>query len=550
MKKELKQDIESVLKTEQVQKIYNTFVDTNENLTKNFKTSQTKRLKKYDKDKTMFCYSRVSSDIQLEGTSLTQQKQFGEELSKKLGFDCIQYDEGSKSSNHEEIHKRPKLFELYNLVGQKKIKHLFVSDLSRLSRTTTISMMFQIQLYKNKVKLYTMKGEYDFENSEDKLLFGILSLFSQYDNEIRRTRSILGKIHRLKENKWVGGTINFGYDVVDRKVVVNEEQSKHVKKIFWMYDNHYSTKEIQTYLMRKGVKTNKNNTLFSTESIMNILKNEIYIGRRTTVIDNQVIHSKNKSIVSSDVFYRCSSRVKSILSRRNQNNKTENFYLLRHLLFCKRCNNIMCGRMVKRNGKVSENFYYCSQSSYRWKGLKQKEHKCDLKRSVNINQTDLLVWDTVCDVFENSFVLKEKMKQDTLNTKETNSKSISNKIRSLRNKLSNVDRVITQLRENSYKVETDFYTCKITKERMLELTTEIEKEIDKRMKVQNGITTEIEMLSSDKNWIDWIKKYENQTERLRSLTDKRKQKKHLDEFIEKIYVDYDEDNKGLLLLTV
>ena len=50
MKKELKQDIESVLKTEQVQKIYNTFVDTNENLTKNFKTSQTKRLKKYDKD--------------------------------------------------------------------------------------------------------------------------------------------------------------------------------------------------------------------------------------------------------------------------------------------------------------------------------------------------------------------------------------------------------------------------------------------------------------------------------------------------------------------
>ena len=115
MKKELKQDIESVLKTEQVQKIYNTFVDTNENLTKNFKTSQTKRLKKYDKDETMFCYSRVSSDIQLEGTSLTQQKQFGEELSKKLGFDCIQYDEGSKSSNHEEI---PNVNN-FNVVGTK-----------------------------------------------------------------------------------------------------------------------------------------------------------------------------------------------------------------------------------------------------------------------------------------------------------------------------------------------------------------------------------------------------------------------------------------------
>ena len=546
MKKELTKELEQTLKDDKVRKIYDTFVETNVSITENFKTKKsTSTLSKYDVDKTLFIYSRVSTDEQLSGTSLDEQISSGKSLSEKLGFDYKLYNEGSKSSNHEEIHKREKLLELYNLIGKKKVKHLYVSDISRLSRTTPISMMFQIQMYKNKVKFYTRKGEFDFENEQDKLLFGILNLFSQYDNEIRRTRSILGKIYRLRENKFVGGLINFGYKVVDRKIVVDEEESKYVKKMFQMYDNYKSTKEIQDYLIRNNVKTRRQNSIFSTESIMNILKNEIYIGRRRTVIDNQVIHTRNKSIVSVDIFYRVRNRVHQILERRNQNNKTSNFYLLRHLLYCKKCGNILCGRMIKRNGVISENFYYCSQSNYRYKRTKKSESqkRCDLKKSVNIQQTDKLVWNVVCDVFENSHLLREEMKRDSMNQKLDNSKSLSNKIRTLRNRLTKVDSLITQLQENSYKVENDFYSCKITKERMMSIQSDILKEIEKQETISNGIKTEIEMLSSDKTWIDWLKKYQDKTDTLRKLTDKKKQKKHLDEFIERIDVDYDDVSK-------
>ena len=71
----------------------------------------------------------------------------------------------------------------------------------------------------------------------------------------------------------------------------------------------------------------------------------------------------------------------------------------------------------------------------------------------------------------------------------------------------------------------------------------VEELLSEHKKYTDKINTHTKNIKEDKNWIDWIKKYENQAERLRSLTDKRKQKKHLDEFIEKIYVDYDEDNK-------
>lgn len=528
----------------QVQKILDNFVEQTEQID-NHKTVQNRTLSNYDLDKTLFIYCRVSSQIQSEGTSLETQIIDGENLSEKLGFDKIIYNEGSKSSNHEEIHKRQKLFELYDLIKKQKVKHLYVFDLSRLSRTSTISHMIQIQLYKNNVKLYTSKGEYDFENSEDKLMFTIISSFNQYENDIRRTKSILGKIHKLQNNKWVGGTINFGFDVRDSKIVENKDESKHVRKMFKMYDENYSTKEIQSYLIREGVKTKKNNSVFSTESINNILKNEIYIGRRTTIIDSTEINTTNISLVKYDVFNRVRKRIVDSLSRRNQNNKTTNFYLLRHLLYCNKCKNIMCGTMKKRNGIISENFYYCSQSMYRFKRTKKSmnEDKCTLKKSVNIQQTDKVVWETICDLFENSHLLKQSIKDETLLIKSENTKSIGYEVRKLRRKISDIDTVINSLNENIYKIESDFYTIKITKERMMKLITDIEIEIDKRRKEQDKIITQIQVLTNEKTWINWIKKYKDKTDYLRSITDKRKQLKHINEFVERIYVDYDEDSK-------
>ncbi len=88
---------------------------------------------------------------------------------------------------------------------------------------------------------------------------------------------------------------------------------------------------------------------------------------------------------------------------------------------------------------------------------------------------------------------------------------------------------------------------KKTKQQMLDITTSILDEVDRMERVQNGIVSEIEMLSSDKNWVDWINKYSKRVNYLRSITDKKKQRKHLDEFIERIDVDYDDVNKEHLL---
>ena len=80
-------------------------------------------------------YTRVSSAIQEEGTSLETQKELGIKKSKELGMKYQIWNEGAASSHHENLKNRPKISELLLEIEQGNIKHLFVYNNDRLSRT-------------------------------------------------------------------------------------------------------------------------------------------------------------------------------------------------------------------------------------------------------------------------------------------------------------------------------------------------------------------------------------------------------------------------------
>ena len=57
--------------------------------------------------KTLHIYTRVSTQAQVnEGTSLTTQHQLGKKKAKQLKFEPCHWDEGGKSSHHEDINGR------------------------------------------------------------------------------------------------------------------------------------------------------------------------------------------------------------------------------------------------------------------------------------------------------------------------------------------------------------------------------------------------------------------------------------------------------------
>lgn len=138
--------------------------------------------------------------------------------------------------------------------------------------------MIRFKLLEHGVTLHTPSGKMDLKNPIDDLLIGILSEISSYDNKVRTERSRLGKLNRIKQGFWLGGPPPYGYKVVDKKLVVNEEESKWVEFIFEQYRDGQPIREIRMSLMENGVHTRRNNPTWSFGSITQLFHNTHFSG--------------------------------------------------------------------------------------------------------------------------------------------------------------------------------------------------------------------------------------------------------------------------------
>ena len=138
---------------------------------------------------TLHIYTRISSKSQLDGTSLETQKELGIKKSKDLGMKTKLWNEGAKSSHHEDLLNRPTMVEVLNEIEKGAIKHLFVYNNDRLSRNEHTQYVIKNAITKNDVILYTKDGTYDLNNPTDKLMKSLLDGVAEYDNAIRAERS-------------------------------------------------------------------------------------------------------------------------------------------------------------------------------------------------------------------------------------------------------------------------------------------------------------------------------------------------------------------------
>ena len=80
-------------------------------------------------------YKRVSSNIQeSDGTSLDTQHEVATELASKLNLKPVYHNEGARSSNHEDIDKRPVFAKLLYEASQGKVSNMWCWEVDRMAR--------------------------------------------------------------------------------------------------------------------------------------------------------------------------------------------------------------------------------------------------------------------------------------------------------------------------------------------------------------------------------------------------------------------------------
>jgi DNA invertase Pin-like site-specific DNA recombinase len=467
-------------------------------------------------DKTLHIYTRVSTAIQAdEGMSLDFQAEIGVKRAKDLGFKHVLWNEGGKSSNHEEIDKRPILSQVYNKILSGEIKHLFVYDQSRLSRNDGVSSAFRVACNRNGVTLYTKDGTYDLSNSTDQFMKKIMDAVAELDNAQRAERSRLGKLARVKQGHWLGGPPPFGYSVEKKHLVVNKDEAEWVKRIFTEYANQTPSIDIKVLLDSNGVKPRRGGKGWALGSIQALLRNTHYLGywEYNDKRSGESVRVECPRILPSALWKKVEATKNRNKAKRATENPQKHFYMLTGVIRCAHCGNLMSG---ETRSNVGKQVYYCPKKLRDWGKTKiadedkwKRGRVCQMTRSLNLPETDEVVWSAVIDVMSKSVILKEQVKSKTIE-EFGKARLDDSQLNAAKLKIKALQKQITKLNEALALVETNRILERVSAEQYPLIKANI---TDERTSVEAEIEQlqdEIDGVARHKKWVDWVGTFQKQ----------------------------------------
>lgn len=505
-------------------------------------------------------YTRVSSRKQEDdGTSIDYQIKIGKSISKKLGMKVEVYNEGGKSSWESNINTRPELVRLLKDIESKKILNVWGWNMDRIGRNSDSWWTILKVLVGWRVNLYIGENvkPYDFKSPTDRLVVGILSLITTYDNELRRVRMTFGKMESLKRGQtFIGGTTPFGYRVDENKnLMKHPSESKMVKKMFEMYRDGHNTTDIQMMLDSSEFKPRRSKVGWNLGTIQKILGNDIYRGlqewlwKEKNPDGSEVVIEKisinTPRIVSDDLFY----KTKKLRGRRSGHNQYDTDYhsLLKGFLYCSHCGYRMNHRMKT---KEVNDYYYCVYMERSW--LKRDKSKftpyertgdsCDMKKSLIMEQSDELVWNKFLHIFSESTWVKEEFKKRGLSPKGKLDNEVKKTLKFNRNKISLLRRKQDNLNEQLVSVELKRMNKDFTKPVYEGLVSNLGETLNSVSIEIQQILEENDDLERRNNWIDWIGKMNKEIDEMKDWNFEEKREK-LEQFIKRIDVSYNDNTR-------
>ena len=234
--------------------------------------------RKENKKYNVAAYARVSTGSDEQKDSFVNQKKYYESKIKSnpdYNFVGVFADEAISGTTD----KRPDFQRMISLAEHNKIDIIYTKSISRFSRNVA-DLFHYCELLKDfGVNLIFEEDNIELLNSSGTLLLTILGAVAQMEVENTSEHVNWTLQKKMESGELVGQANALGYDIVDGKLVVNEEEAEIVRYIFRRYLDGIGASRIAKELERMGAKTKRNNTKWHDTTVMGIIKNEKYTGR-------------------------------------------------------------------------------------------------------------------------------------------------------------------------------------------------------------------------------------------------------------------------------
>ena len=184
-------------------------------------------------------YTRKSSEEGLEQSfnSLDAQREACEAYilsQRQEGWRVVEtpYDDGGYSGGSME---RPALKQLLADIDARKVDAVVVYKVDRLTRSLADFAKIVQVFDSDNVSFVSVTQQFNTTSSMGRLTLNVLLSFAQFEREVTGER-IRDKIAASKrKGMWMGGRVPLGYDLKDRKLIVNTAEAKQIEEIFRAY---------------------------------------------------------------------------------------------------------------------------------------------------------------------------------------------------------------------------------------------------------------------------------------------------------------------------
>lgn len=283
-------------------------------------------------------YTRVSSAKQMDGLSLDVQLKGANEYVEKNKLVVREYFGGTYESAAKDERKEFQRMIKYLKTTRYKISKILVYSLERFSRNEN-SIWLSSQLRRLGTEVVSVTQPIDTTNPAGIMQQKMLFIFGEFDNQLRRQKSMAGVKEHLLQGEWVTAT-PVGYDSIkvnrERKIVVNQTGLIIKKMFYWKAKERMPNVEIQKRLKTYGLD-------YSLRRIGEIFANPFYCGKMVhKALDGAVVDGKHEKVVPEAIFLEANNIIAE-KKRGLQTTEESPEIALKRFMKCATCNKGMRG---------------------------------------------------------------------------------------------------------------------------------------------------------------------------------------------------------------
>ena len=348
---------------------------------------------------------------------------------------------------------------------KKQWQYILVYRLDRFSRNKFESVIHKKALRDNGVLILSAMENLT-DTPEGRMMETMLEGYNQYYSEELTQKVIRGLKESWRKGNATGGHPIYGYDIIDKKYVVNEYEGKIVKEAFLLYSQGYRARGIIKIFNERGYRR-RNGEPFEHRYLYHILHDKKYTG--VVERQGQIYTNIFPRIISDDIWEKVNA-----INEENKiapSRKKEVFdFILSGKLICGDCKCKMIGYSGTSHTGTVHYYYLCPSHN-------KKKTPCDMKpvqkkwlEDVVINAT-MRVFEsakTVQGIAEEIFEIHKKAETDNTALKLLEKKR-ADAVKAQNNMIKAIEMgIITEATKNrlsELEVEITQINCEIEKEK-------------------------------------------------------------------------------------